>query len=321
MSGGESERLSILCADGVRLGADLWRPEGVAWGTIIVNPATGVLARYYHRFARFLTGAGYFVLTYDYRGIGNSRPARLARSGYRWRDWGTQDFDAVIRHVVAADLPRPLMVVGHSIGGALIGHAAAAPAIDRILTVGAQYAYWRDYAAPARLAMLWRWHVAMPALTAAFGYFPGRRLGWLEDLPAGVAYEWAFRAARLEARLPSEEGARLRAGFAAVRAPILAVSFNDDDYGTRPALTRTLAYYSGAERRLVMLEPADVGETRVGHFLPFHARLVENLWPGFLSWLRDGAVVWRSVAHFPPDDPGGRGTSIGSRRAKARVFR
>lgn len=299
----ESERLSIPCVDGVRLGVDLWRPEGVAWGTVIINPATGVLARYYHRFARFLTDAGYFVLTYDYRGIGQSRPARLAGSGYRWRDWGTKDFDAVIRYAIEAGLPRPLLVVGHSIGGALIGHAPMAAEVDRILTVGAQYAYWRDYAASARLQMLWRWHMVMPALTTAFGYFPGRRLGWLEDLPAGVAYEWAFRAARLEAGLPAEEGAQLRAGFAAVRAPILAVSFHDDSYGTRAALTRTLAYYTGAERQLVMLHPADVGETTVGHFQPFHAKLAERLWPGFLQWLRHGSTPWQSVARFQPKAP------------------
>lgn len=300
---GESERLSIPCLDGVRLGADLWRPEGVAWGTIIINPATGVLARYYHRFARFLTDAGYFVLTYDYRGIGGSRPARLVGCDYRWRDWGTKDFDAVIRYAIEAGLPRPLLVVGHSIGGALIGHAPRADEVDRILTVGAQYAYWRDYAASGRLQMLWRWHVVMPALTTAFGYFPGRRLGWLEDLPAGVAYEWAFRAARLEAGLPAEEGARLRAGFAAVRAPVLAVSFNDDNYGSRAALTRTLAYYTGAERQLVMLDPADVGETEVGHFQPFHARLAGRLWPGFLQWLRHGVSPWQSVARFQPQAP------------------
>jgi hypothetical protein len=53
-----------------------------------------------------------------------------------------------------------------------------------MLTVGAQYAYWRDYAVRRRAQLLLKWHVIMPALTTLCGYFPGRRLGWLEDRPA-----------------------------------------------------------------------------------------------------------------------------------------
>jgi hypothetical protein len=31
----------------------------------------------------------------------------------------------------------------------------------------------------------------MPLLTRVFGYFPGKRLGWLEDTPAGVVHDWS----------------------------------------------------------------------------------------------------------------------------------
>ncbi len=58
------------------LAGHLWRASnGDPIGAVIVNPATGVLARYYHRYARFLAGHGFDVLTYDYRGIGLSRPS------------------------------------------------------------------------------------------------------------------------------------------------------------------------------------------------------------------------------------------------------
>ncbi|SFT23362.1 Alpha/beta hydrolase family protein [Methylobacterium sp. yr668] len=128
------------------------------------------------------------MLTYDYRGIGESRPARLRGSGIRWRDWGELDFDAAAQWIRQREA-GPLTVVGHSIGGFLPGFAEAAGAVDRILTVGAQFAYRRDDRARERLSMIAKWHLLMPCVTAAVGYFPGRRLGWLEDLPAGVAYE------------------------------------------------------------------------------------------------------------------------------------
>ncbi|MDI9738710.1 alpha/beta hydrolase, partial [Stutzerimonas stutzeri] len=69
----------------------------------------------------------------------------------------------------------------------------AAGEVDRYLNVAGQYAYWRDYAAERRLQMYAKWHLLMPAMTRLVGYFPGRRLGWLEDLPAGVALEWSQR--------------------------------------------------------------------------------------------------------------------------------
>lgn len=51
--------------------------------------------------------------------------------------------------------------------------------------VGAQFAYWRDYAADQRWRLFGKWHVVMPLLTRALGYFPGKRLGWMEDTPQG----------------------------------------------------------------------------------------------------------------------------------------
>src|SRR3546814_1020853 len=114
-------------------------------GLVIINAATGVLARYYHRYAAFLAGRGFDAITYDYRGIGDSRPPRLKGCGYRWREWGTQDFAAVLDAAEQRAGGRPVMVVGHSIGGFLPGLAPRLERCSAVLTVGAQYAYWRDY--------------------------------------------------------------------------------------------------------------------------------------------------------------------------------
>src|SRR5690606_34288923 len=108
---------------------------------VIINAATGVLARYYHRYAQFLAQQGFNVLTYDYRGIGESRPEHLKRCTYRWREWGEFDFSAALR-VLQDRNDLPIHVVGHSIGGILPGLASNAAGIDRMLTIGAQYAWW-----------------------------------------------------------------------------------------------------------------------------------------------------------------------------------
>ena len=279
------------CDDGVILGGHFW-PGGGSRGLVIVNAATGVLARYYHRYAAFLASRGFDAITYDYRGIGESRPPRLKGGRYRWSDWGTKDFATVLDAADERASGRPVMVVGHSIGGFLPG---LAPGLDRcsaILTVGAQYAYWRDYAPPARLRHVVKWHVAMPALTAMLGYFPGRRLGWLEDLPSGVAYEWAFRCARVERSFPVDERADVLRRLAAYRGPLLAVTASDDPYGTPAAIERTLAYYTGASQARLILSPNDLGVERIGHFDLFHSRHRDDFWRATADWLESGGRCW-----------------------------
>ncbi|MDE2516850.1 MAG: alpha/beta fold hydrolase [Rhodospirillales bacterium] len=285
--------IEIPCRDGVRLGGHLWPGlDGGAAGTVIINPATGVPARYYHRYARFLARHGFDVITYDYRGVGASRPTSLRRCGYRWRDWGALDVDAVIRFTQKIPMAGPLLVVGHSVGGFLPGLAETAPLIDRMLTVGAQYAWWGDYAPRQRLRLFLKWHLAMPAVTAFCGYFPGRRLGWLEDLPAGVANEWSFRGPRFERTHPRAERAGVLARMAAVTAPILAVAVSDDELGTVPAIRRTLGYYTHAPRQIVLLQPADYGRQAIGHFHLFHDSHTAGFWADTLPWLLDGRNPW-----------------------------
>ena len=310
--GSPSHPVLLHCADGVDLHGQLWRPTGEPAGRIIINPATGVPARYYHRYAAFLAAHGFEALTWDYRGIGLSRPAELRGCGYRWQDWGTRDFAAALAFMAGRGGGQ-LIIVGHSIGGFLPGLAAGAGRIDRMLTIGAQYAWWGDYAARRRLALWLKWHLAMPLLTALCGYFPGRRLGWLEDLPAGVAYEWAFRRARFEMSHPAAEREEVRQRMAAVDADILAVAVSDDELGTLPAIRRTLNYYTGANCTTVLLHPADYGRQSIGHFSLFHDSHAEGFWRETLLWLRGGQNPWpdRIMLQARPASDDGTGLAPG----------
>ena len=170
---------SMRAADGYAIKGHFWRhrrredhPEERP--VVIINPATSVHSRYYSRFATFLFDQGFDVVTYDYRGIGGSRPASLRGFQASWLDWGHLDFDAVLRYADRSFPGQPIHVVAHSIGGFVIGLAPSNHLIRRIFTMGAQFAHWRDYAPGQRLAMLAKWHVAMPALTATLRLFSGK---------------------------------------------------------------------------------------------------------------------------------------------------
>lgn len=106
----------------------------------------------------------------------------------------------------------------------------------------------------------------MPFSDIRLWVFSGRRLGWLEDLPAGVALEWSFHRSCFERSHPLPDRQSALDRMAAVTAPILAVIVYDDDLGTPAAMRRTLGYYSSAERIAVELRPLDFGRSAIGHF-------------------------------------------------------
>jgi len=302
--------LRLQAVDGYELAAHHWLPlTAPAKALVVINPATAVKAAYYHRFAKFLTENGMAVLTYDYRGIGDSRYGSLRHQrGASKLDWGRYDCDAALAWARQHYPETPIHVVAHSIGGLLVGLAGNNDCVVRCLTVGAQYAYWPDYARQGRWAMWLRWHLLMPLLTMVLGYFPARRLGWHEDLPAAAAYEWAFRPARLEKSYRRHRqdgnGSDPLDHFNTMTGDILAIGLSDDPFGTPAALDRLLNYFRRSQRTQVTIRPQSVGEEKIGHFAFFHERFRPTLWDDALQWLVSGRPPRRDgqdLVSRPPD--------------------
>ncbi|KAF0862383.1 alpha/beta fold hydrolase [Pseudomonas sp. LD120] len=295
---GPSETFNEPAADGYLIGGFAWRhPQAdPARPVVIINAATSVRCRYYFRFADYLFANGLDVMTYDYRGIGESRPASLKGFKASWSDWGALDFEAMLQRAQREFPGQPIDVVGHSFGGCAVGLGASAGVIRHVVTVGAQFAYWRDYMPERRWRMLGKWHLLMPLLTCWYGYFPGKRLGWMEDTPAGVVNDWCTPHPRYEGRPSGRRLAKARNGqpFMAVTAPILAISVSDDPFGSVAAIERLLDYFGNSPRTHLRVRPEDVGETQIGHFGLFHSRFKIQLWPVILNWLHHASLAPQS---------------------------
>ena len=294
----DSQTLTIPAVDGYPLHVRIWRQPEAAAPVVIINPATSVLSRYYSRFASYLHSHGFHVVCYDYRGIGDSRPQQLRHFQANWLDWGGQDFEGVLRYVIGAFPDSPIQLVAHSVGGLLVGLVPSSHRVQRVFAMGSQFAYWPDYAANRRVPMYLRWHIVMPIITALFGYFPGKRLGWLEDTPTGIVQDWNAATERLEqtwkndARLRTpEQQQALVAQYGRVAADWLAFTVTDDPFGTEVATHRLLDYYRGSNRQHLRLDPAQLDGQGIGHFAYFHARYADSLWPVALQWLQEGTLV------------------------------
>ena len=277
--------LRIPALDGYRLAATLYEPDPARDRdvAVVIGSATAVPRGYYDAYARYLAGRGFWVLTFDYRGIGDSRPKRLSWFRATATQWGEEDLAGAIRWVSDHLQPKKLLVVGHSIGGQLLGLAINAGKVDAMLAVASQNGYWGHWPSPSRYRLAFTWWVTVPLVTRLWGYLPGY-FGTKEDLPGGVAREWA-RWCRTPGYL---HGDRQRA-YERFRGPLLAYSFDDDPYAPRTAVASLLAGYRNARAVHRHLSPADVGAPALGHFGFFRERFRGTLWAESAAWLEKQA--------------------------------
>jgi len=284
-----AEKLTIPAIDGYPIAATLWLPDrgDPVSRYVAINAGAGIPARYYDRFAAWLADRGVPTLTYDYRGIGASAPASLKGFQATVEDWGSKDCAAVLDMLARRFPGSRAEVIGHSIGGLVTGLAPGGERIDRLALVGTHTGYWRDYARKVRLPMFLTWHIAMPVVARAVGYFPARRFGLPEDLPAGVARDWARRRKpdpwwylkRPDGTPDRERIAAVVARFDAFRADALVVSLADDPFATREATARMAALFRHCRIQERRIDPRASGLPPVGHFGFFRSRMRESLWP------------------------------------------
>jgi predicted alpha/beta hydrolase len=289
---GDGKPVRLRAADGYDLGGLFYpalrprSPRRVA----VLHGGAGIPAQRYRRFASFLAEWGIPVLTYDYRGIGLSRPAALRGFPASIEDWAELDSAAAIAWL-RERFPHDEMVgFSHSIGCLVLGGGPAAAEQSRVVLVGAHTGYYGDYRALYRLPMAFAWHGLMPAVTHFCGYFPADRLGLGEDLPAGMALQWAGR--RMPELRPSgaqPAQARMRRLLdhcAALNCPALAISISDDAFATIAGTKRLLSYFSRfSSPQHVVFTPPDAQVRRIGHFGYFRRAVGTTLWPRLLAYL------------------------------------
>ena len=79
--------------------ATLFEPEISNNKVVLVNSATGVKQEIYFKIANYFLTHGFTVLTYDYSGIGLSKPENLKNSLSSMRTWGTEDFKTLTDYI------------------------------------------------------------------------------------------------------------------------------------------------------------------------------------------------------------------------------
>ena len=276
---------TLHATDGEPVVVNRFAPAGTPRGAVLVAPAMATRASYYAPFAGWLAGQGFLVYTFDYQGYGASARTPLKEVTADILTWAS-DAALVVDHVRAdidATVPDngtrlPLTWIGHSLGCQLLPFTDHSK-IDRAVITCGGTGWWKnaDYPDKAIAPLLW-WVVA-PALVKLFGYYPGRKIRLLGDIPGPVMTQWATWCRNpdyLLGVLPEH-----RATYDAVTMPVTALTFTDDATMSAKASAHLESFYTGADLTPKRHAPQDLGREKIGH-MGLVRRGSEDLWEKLL---------------------------------------
>jgi predicted alpha/beta hydrolase len=285
--------IAFPASDGYLLGATLFLPRGAKRHAVLINSATATPRKIYRGFAGYLAKRGCAVLTYDYRGTGDSRqkavvgynqPRSLVGFKASMSDWAALDVTAAVAWMRERYRALPLNYVGHSFGGQALGLIPGNTEVSRALLIAAQAGYWKLMASPERYRVYAMLNFVGTPLTRLLGYAPGWG-GLGEDLPKDVFLQWVswvmskrylFDDAKLDAlkNFPNYKGA------------MRALSMSDDPWATRPAVELLCSGFTAIKPEIITVTPADAGATKIGHFGFFRPEHRDTLWRGAAEWIQ-----------------------------------
>jgi predicted alpha/beta hydrolase len=296
--GAAIETLDVRTADEWSLRADIREPGQKAIGVAVLAHALMSRRTEFDRptgagLASFLVERGWRVVAFDFRGHGDSRRAPPHGSSYTYDDLVARDLPAVCAFARSrAPRGRPVLVVGHSLGGhtALAAQGTGAIAVQGIVGLGASP--WLPQLEPSRA----RWALKRATLAAAgsvcrrLGRFPARALRLGSDDVARGCFDDLQRFARTGAWTSADGCADYLASLGLVRIPVLQVVSDGDRLECAPACGERLAARCGGPHEVVRIAHSDDGGPPPGHMGLVLSGRVRSAWERIEAWMRAGFV-------------------------------
>lgn len=267
----------IIAEDGQRIAVRFYAPTEAPRGAVLIAPAMGVNQDYYAEFAQWLTEQGYAVITFDYRGMGHSRHGGLRGFRADIFDWAKLDCSAAMIALENRFPDLPIYWVGHSLGGQILPLFPHHARLSKAITVATGSGYWRENVWKLRSYVWWLWYFVVPLTLPIFGYFPGRRLRKVGDLPHGVMAQWRRWCLHRDYAV-GVEGETVRRQFATVKTPIVSISFTDDEFMSARNTESIHGFFTGAPMSMKRFSPQEIGVKHIGHFGFFRRRFANTLW-------------------------------------------
>ena len=273
--------IRVRAGDGAEADLHISRASDARFGLLWL-PALGVTARHYLRFAESLAGLGVSVAVHEWRGAGSSSVRASRRCDWGYRELLEFDIPASLDAARTALPDTRWAIGGHSIGGqfACLHAASDAPRCEGIALVASGSPYWKTF--PSRQ----RWQLrmippAIRAVTALFGYYPGKRLRFAGTEARSLMRDWA-RSSRTGCYDRYVEGFDFEKDMRAFSKPLLNIRMEQDSLCPEKSCEWLLGKFPKGEIERACLAANDFESGQASHF----------------SWMKEPGPVARHIARW-----------------------
>jgi predicted alpha/beta hydrolase len=278
------QQLFLKTSDQNLISVTIFEPQNPNGKLLLINSATGVKQQIYFSFAKYFAENGFTAITYDYRGIGKSKPKKMNGFDATMRIWGTDDFKTVTNFIKKNYQNHQKFCLGHSVGALIIGMNENAHIFDKFFFVATQDAYIGNLKVNIAATAVLGFGIALPITTRFFGYFPAHRFGLGESLPKGVAYDW--RTLILNKKSTSRLYEKIDHDFSKdLMQKTFIIHAEDDPWVTMKGMENLMNnVYPNLKKTYCEIKVADSEKGEIGH-INFFRSFNESLWKIVLNEL------------------------------------
>jgi predicted alpha/beta hydrolase len=289
-----SEQIDIRTRDGWSLRADVHEPARSAIGTAVLAHALMARRSEFDRprgagVARFFVDHGWRVVAFDFRGHGDSAPRAHEGATFGYDDYVMRDLPAVHAFARArGHRKRPVILVGHSLGGhvALAAQAAELVAFDGVVAVGANV--WLRELEPSGA----RWLIKRASLFAAravsrrLGRFPARALRLGSDDESRAFLDDVERFARTGLWKSADGDVDYLSLLARLRVPVLQMVSDGDRFECSPECGARFVARCGGPHEILRIARGDDGGPPPDHMGLVTSGRTRSSWERAEAWMR-----------------------------------
>jgi predicted alpha/beta hydrolase len=278
------ERVILQTDDKIQIVAHLFKPEKCNHKVLLINSATGVKQQIYFSFAQFFAEKGFTVITYDYRGIGLSKPQKMRNFKSSMRVWGSQDYRALTQFIIKIFPYHQKFCLGHSVGALILGMNEDSEIFDEFFFVGTQNAYIGNLKWRTKIEALLGFGIVQPVSTELLGYFPAHWFGLGESLPKNCAYDW--RILILNPKSTNKLLLKTEDFSKDLKQKVFVIQAEDDAWLTEKGVKSLLNdTYPNLKPRYRLIKTSESEKGEIGH-VNFFRSYNKNLWEIILNELK-----------------------------------
>jgi predicted alpha/beta hydrolase len=279
------EKLIITTQDHISLAAHIFEPEQSNGKLLLINSATGVKQQVYFSFANYFSEKGFTVITYDYRGIGLSKPLYMKGFDASMRIWGSVDYKALTDYINIRFSEYKKYCLGHSVGALILGMNKDSDLFKEFIFVGTQNAFVGHLKLRTKIEAYLGFGIAQPLTTGLLGYFPAHWFGLGESLPKNCAYDW--RTLILNRKSTNRLLEKIDDYSKNLTQKVFVIRAEDDIWLTEKGVKSLLNdTYPNLRPTYRLVKTSESAKKEIGH-VNFFRSYNKNLWDIILNELTD----------------------------------